>query len=270
MPQEQVWTLMADTHSGAKTGLTTNPGNAVQEQVFKLYKDAIKWAGRPDVVVHNGDGWDGKDEKSDDIDEKCMFTQATDCADLIVMQNPRKEVILVTGTEYHVKHKGQEFTEACKKQIQYQMLKKHRIADFPVTITRKLKTKVNGWFLMEARHFIGGSGIPHGRATAMLRSQVWNVMNAALSSAVRGQVAEFPHLIVYAHRHYFSYAKNAWGGALVLPSWQALGGVFGDEKCDGHVDLGLARLTIGKKESDGWRIEEKLYLPGVVDRTEHR
>jgi len=250
--------------------LTTSPKNKIQEALLDRYIDAIKWFGQaPDVVLHVGDGTDGKDPKGGDVDEDCMLKQAEDCAKLIVLQKPKKEVILVTGTRYHDSHHGQEFIEHCAKCIKYDMLKQHKRA-IEVSIRRKLKTTINGWFRLEARHCIGGSSIPHGRATAALRAQMWNVLNSALDSQINGGAAGYPHLLTFAHRHNYIDASNAWGTVMILPCWQALGGIYGDEQCDGHVDLGLVKLTVGNKEANGWQFQKRLYLAGVVGRTEAR
>jgi len=269
MPQQQ-WILWGDPHCGSKTGLTSQPKNKIQEELLKRYADAISWAGQPDVSMLNGDGTDGKDEKGGDIDTPDMLEQAEDCARLIVMQNPKKEVILVTGTRYHDSVTGQQevikHIETC---VHLEMLRQHK-RDIKVSTVRKLKTTINKWFLLEARHFVGGSTIPHGRATAPLKDQVWNVMNAAIASAEANRAAKWPNLLVFSHRHYYSAAETAWGDVMILPAWQGLGGIFGDEICSGHVDLGLVRLTVGDKETDGWRREKRLYSAGVVPRTESR
>jgi len=270
MTQETVWALLADMHSGSTTGLTHAPVNAVQEQLLDRYKQALTWFGcEPDVVLIDGDGWDGKDPKGKDVTEDCMVTQAEDCAELVAMLKPKKEVIMVTGTAYHVDHKGQSFEKCFETKLKLIMLERHG-RHIRVSIRRKLKTTINGWFVLEARHNIGGSAIPHGRATAPLRSQAWNVLNAALSAKVDGTAVRWPDLIVFGHRHYYMAAENAWGDVIVLPSWQALGGKYGDEICDGHVDLGMVKLTVGATKESGWTRQKKLFQAGVVPRMESR
>lgn len=264
------WTLMGDTHCGSTTGLTSRPQNPVQKALLLEYKRCVKWAGaQPDVLLLNGDGWDGKDEKGKDITEHCMYKQAEDCAELICMHEPREEVILITGTHYHVRHKGQEFDEACKKHIQYTMLKRHGI-DIKVSVKRHLHTTINGWFYLDARHFIGGSTIPHGRATAQLRSQSWNVLRSAVDSSRSGRPAKYPHLMVRSHRHYYMATETIFGDAVVLPGWQAEGGVYGEEICEGIISLGIMSVEIGKKETDGWRREKRISPAAVVPYMESR
>jgi len=270
MPEETIISVMSDTHDGATTGLTTDPRNLVQARLLDRYKQAIEWLGcEPDIILHNGDGWDGKDKKSKDTTEEDMVKQAMDCADLIVMQKPKREVILVTGTRYHVMNEDQAFDIVCAERIKTQMLLKYN-REVKVSIRRKLKTTINDWFVLEARHFIGGSGIPHGRATAPLKSQTWNVLNAALSAKDGGGAPVWPHLMLFGHRHYYLAAENAWGDVVVLPAWSGLGSVYGDEICDGHVDIGLVKVVVQATEAEGWRRDKILFQAGVVQRMENR
>jgi hypothetical protein len=270
MPKEQTWALLADLHNGATTGLTLNPVNLVQHAVLDRWKDALNWFGEePDVVLVNGDGWDGPDPKSNDVTEASVTKQARGCADIIVMLKPKKEVILITGTPYHVEHKGQTFDLVVSDRIKLKMLEKYG-RKIKVTIRRKITTTINGWFTLEARHSIGGSSIPHGRATSALRSQAWAVLNSALAAREAQEAPAWPDLMVFAHRHYYMASENAWGDVLILPCWSALGGKYGDEMCDGHVDLGLCKLIVGATKENGWKREKKLYQAGVVQRTESR
>ena len=270
MFEETTLSIFSDTHDGAVTGLTTDPQNAVQEGVLKRYNQGIEWLDcEPDIVIHTGDGWDGKDPKSKDTTQDDMVKQAMDCGDLIVMQKPKKEVILIAGTRYHVNHDDQAFDIVCAERIKTEMLRKYD-REVKVSIRRKLKTSINDWFVIEARHFIGGSSIPHGRATAPLRSQAWNVLNAALSAKDKGEVPRWPDLMVFGHRHYYMAAENAWGDVVVLPAWSGLGGVYGDEICDGHVDLGLVKVTVGATKEAGWKRDKILFSAGVVPRLESR
>ena len=270
MFKETIWSLGADFHCGSTTGLTLAPKNDIQRATLARYADAVAWLDcEPDVVLVNGDGWDGKDPKGKDVTNDDMVDQAMDCADLVVMQRPKKEVILVTGTRYHDQHKNQQFERVFAERVRTQMIEKYdrRIR---ISVRRKLKTMINSWFMLEARHNIGGSSIPHGRATAPLRSQAWNVLNAAISARESGKPVKWPDLLVFAHRHYYMAAENAWGDVVVLPSWQALGGVYGDEICDGHVDLGLIKLRVGATKETGWSRKKRLYQAGVVPRLEAR
>ncbi len=258
---KQTWMLISDFHTGATTGLSPSPSNPIQIEVLKRYEDALDWFGcRPDVVLHCGDAIDGKDRKGRDIDEGSMLQQADQAARLIAMARPKKEVILLTGTGYHCQIDDEDIEAHLLKCLEYQL----RNTKCKVSWKDKLVTTINDWFVLQARHHISGSNIPHGRATAMLREQMWQNLNAMVDGKRN------THLQVFGHRHYSIEVKTPWGAAMVLPSWQAHGGKYGDRICTGHVDIGMVKLVIEDTEEKGWRSETKLYKAGVVNRLEHR
>ena len=261
--EDQAWSLCGDFHCGAPTGLTPDPRNKIQEVLLDRYKDALKWLGPVDKVLVNGDLIDGRDPKSRDYDVEDMLDQAEQAARLIVMQKPKDEVLITMGTRYHETLEAQGFHKHVEKCVRYWSLKELG-REIPVTFRRKLKTTINKWFLMEARHFQRSSSVFQGRSTASLRSMMWNVVNAAYNGG------KWPDLLVFSHVHYWTRAENAWATAVTLPCFQALGGAFGDEVCDGHVDVGLARLTVGATKETGWHLERKLYPASAGTRTDSR
>lgn len=261
-----VFAIISDTHSEGNTGLTLEPKNEIQELVLENFLDAVDWFGEPPTYfLHVGDGYDGKDPKSGDISEGCLLKQAEMCALLIEKLKPKRGGYLVSGTDYHVNIGDQSFEGHIKKCLQYEALK-NRGVDLKVDLSSLTKISgINGWFNLQARHFIGGSGIPHGRATAPLREQMWSTLHEAEMAVVDGKTPRLPHLMVYGHRHDFLFVKNSRGSVLVCPSWQAMGSLHGDKKCTGHVDLGIIKLTITPEEGT-WCLEEKLYPAEVADR----
>ena len=262
--EAQIWALIADLHVGSTTGLASEPANAVQKALLSIYNEDIAWFGdAPDRVVVLGDAIDGLDKKSKDLTQLDMFDQAEDAAKLIARWNAKEEYILVSGTPYHVSAEAMNFERHVISELK-------SITGKKVTFVRKLKTRVNGWFLLEGRHKIGSSTIAHSRKTSMERSKFWNVINAALSARSRGEKVEWPHLCLFAHVHYYGFADDDFGASMTLPCYQALGGQFGDEACDGHVSVGCSRLFIGKDEEDGWLARSRTHLPGMTNRTVNR
>jgi hypothetical protein len=265
----QRWAWMADTHSGSPVGLTPYPNNPIQRELYLKYEDAIKWFGEaPDVVVAVGDITEGVDPKLD-VEDMKIVSQFEKSAELLAKWKAKKEYILVRGTRVHVSVQFQELEEIATAIIKNKCQEKYGIIP-KVTIHSKLKTTINNWFLVEARHFIGASVIPHGRSTAPMRSQMWNILNAALKSYEDEAPVHWPQLLVFAHTHYYNYTDNAWGATMILPAWKALGDKFGDEICDGHVDLGIVKTIIEGEDTKKWTKDVRLYNAGVVSRTEHR
>lgn len=265
----QNWVLIADLHTGSPVGLTDTPQNPVQEQLLNRYIDCIGWhRSNPDVVVVNGDLTEGIDLRFD-VDNPIILKQMESAATCIAMWHALKEYILVTGTVAHSTAQLQEMEEHAAKCLKLKHFELYGTMP-EVTVTRKLKTTINGWFTLQARHYIGRSIIPHGRMTAPLRSLVWEALNAAMASKMTNQVKRWADLLVFAHVHYFGFADTPMGAVMTLPCWKALGDKFGEEICDGSVQLGAVKLAVGETESDGWSYQKRLYAPAVVPRTESR
>jgi hypothetical protein len=184
------------------------------------------------------------------------------------MWKAKKEYIFVTGTRSHSGIDYQNFEGVLSELVDLQQYRQTG-AGIKTSVRRKLKTKINDWFYFEARHFIGRSIIPHGRSTSHKRSQMWNVMNAALKSREEEETADWPHLLAFGHTHYYDYSENAWGGSVILPCWKAAGDVYGDEIMDGHIDLGVFKLIVGPEE-DQWGFAKRIYNASVVSRVESR
>jgi len=246
--------MTGDFHCGSETGLDPKPDNPIQKQVLECYQDAIRTAGNhPDILILNGDLIDGtQDRGRGKLDKGDLELQIDKAVSLVEMWNPGK-IIMTTGTQYHV---GGNAIEA--ESIIATMLRR---TGHNVTIQRKINAEINKWFRLEMRHHLGSSGIPHGRHTAGVRARNWNVLNAAHNGS------KWPHLNVYSHVHYWHYEEDAWSASMGLPAWQAIGNRYGDERCDGHVDMGLVKLTVGKTERQGWSWQKYLYRAAVVDRT---
>ena len=259
----QKWGLISDLHCGSSTGLGFPFDNPVRVQLDDRWKTAVKWLGPVDVLLVNGDEIDGEDRKGRDVVTDDCEKQADEAANYIAMIKPKKEIIIISGTPYHTEKAGQAFRKVLAHKLHLLLGEKIKI-----TFKRKLKTTINGWFRLEARHKIGSSTVPHGRHTAPNRSKTWNTINACLSSGYSGKAAKWPHLCVFGHVHYYTFSKDAFGAVCTLPCWQAIGSRFGDEQCDGHVDLGMARLTV--KGVNEWQLDEILFPAGVVDRWENR
>jgi len=252
---------ISDLHVGGKTALTLQPTNAVQEQVLQRYTETIDYFGKgPDALVVNGDALDGPYPDTSDVTEVELARQKWHAADLISQWNA-KEIWMVSGTP---RHTGQ--SQMWEKDIAAQL----RRMGFTVNFRTKAKIEFCGWYKVECRHKISRSAVFHGRATAPLRAQGWNVIGAAMNSRNTGRVASWPHLCCYAHVHYGQHLWNAFGSVVTLPSWQAHGSRYPDETCDGHIDLGAYQELVPEEEGARVEWEMKVYPGGVVDRWDRR
>ena len=110
---------------------------------------------------------------------------------------------------------------------------------------------VNGC-VIDAKHKIGASQIPHGRHTAISRARMWNVM-------WHNEKARHPlsNIILRGHVHYFNYAGGpSWVG-ITLPAL-CYHTIFGVRECEGLVDLGIVWFDIydSGRFSWDWRMAE--------------
>ena len=242
--------IVSDLHCGSEAGLAPFATNKTQAQLYNRWADCIQHFGaRPDLLIVNGDAVDGLQLKGRGRgDSDWASKQIMDAATLLNMWLA-KRICMVSGTGYHTRAaQTVDFEEILANQLR---------AEYHY----KLNLEVSGWFRLQCRHKIGGSGIPHGRFTAQSRSKAWGVMNAAQAGG------KPPHLSVFSHVHYWSYAEDAFGATMTTPAWQGLGGYFGSTSCDGHVDVGACEIRVGKKEAEGWSWQKRLYPAAAADRS---
>ena len=254
---------MADFHCGSTTGLTSEPTNEIQEKLLDTYQDCInKFGKKPNIVVLNGDGIDGDDLRGKDVSKNLVNEQVNDAAKLLLMWDAVDEYIIVSGTPYHTSVNGQPVDSFIEQSLSDQ-LRMLGNTTTKTTYTRKDKSIINGWFRLETRHKIGRSVIPHGKSTPQTRAKIWNVLNAALKGD------KWAHLMVFAHVHYWNEQGDAFGKVISLPCWQAIGSRYGDEECDGHIDIGAVKLVISEEENK-WQLTPLIYGASMTSRWKNR
>ena len=251
----KIWNIVltADWHVGSMTGLTSMPKNDIQKALLAKFKECAKKYNKPDILVINGDAIDGDQRKSGGagLTEADIREQEKDVVNLIKLWEP-KEVFLVSGTSYHVGIVSSE-AKIADTLVEYCNIK--------ATYLRKLNLTINNWFKLQARHFIGGSNNPAGRATASGRSNMWEILNAYKAGTKAADLS------VFAHVHYYDLHQSAFGTTIVLPCFQAHGTPYGDEKCDGHIDIGVISVKVGSTEKDGWTWEKELYSAKIKSQS---
>jgi len=267
---DQTWLLTGDLHVGSPTGLHPAPRTPGQEALLRMWRECQRWCGKPDVVLINGDAIDGEDRKGRDTIEADILDQCQHAAELIHEWGATSEYIIISGTPYHEDCAGTQMSRAVADKLRVMCLEAGDGA--AVTWKRKLNTTINGWFRLQARHQIGRSSVPYGTSTAQAKSKVWQVLNAALTARREVDHVKWPHLLVFSHVHYFNLQADDYGCVVSLPCWQAYGSRYGDEQCDGHCTLGVARLTVPEQEEvETWQlIDTKRFLPRLTQRVEAR
>ena len=166
---------MGDLHCGHQVGLTPpawqwKPEGWREKFVrtqqacwnwFTTSIDSIGWT--PDVLIVNGDAIDGKGKRSGSTEQITtdMHVQCDMACHVInSVTNRNTKVLMTYGTPYHTgddeDHEANIANEVGAKEIGGHVF-----------------AGMNG-LTFDLKHKVGSSGIPHGRATALKKSQLWN------------------------------------------------------------------------------------------------
>jgi hypothetical protein len=239
-PFKRVVTI-SDLHCGHEFGLTPpwhsgHNAKAVkfQQALWKFYTEAIDALKPIDILIVDGDAIDGKGERSGGVEqittdrlEQCrMAAQAINYAQAPIVR-------LLYGTRYHV-GREEDFE---------QVLVDKCIGD--VTIQGHFFGDINGC-VMDVKHKVGSSGIPHGRHTALARARMWNVMwNSEHERQPKANIIQRGHV------HYASFAGGPNWLAMSLPAL-SYGTSYGIRECEGLVNIGVTKVDIYPKGGYTW------------------
>lgn len=232
---------IADTHCGNIAGLTPPKYNLQSEDNYKMYayrRGLYEWflaeiaKVQPiDLCVCNGDLIDGKGPKNGGNEQiyasrPKQIEIAIDCLKDVAA----KEYRFVYGTGYHV---GPE--DDWELQI---------AQAFGAGVDDICTIETNG-LVLKWRHHIGGSNVPTGRATPLLRQQEWDLLWSIDGEYKKADV------MVFSHVHYFQSYTNRFGTAFTTPALQGMGGSqLGSRRMGGIVDYGFLVFDI---DDGGWK-----------------
>lgn len=249
--------FISDLHCGSHVGLRSDPQNATQRGLLARYAETIAMFGKkPDVLVLNGDASDGQHLDSD-MQTTNIPWQIEEAEELLMMWQP-KSIVIVEGTAFHTGD-----TVAFEKFLAGYVARRGTKTTYCI----KFRARVNGWFKLQARHKVGRSMVPYGVHTAPAREQTNQVLNAAIEARHKREPLSWPHLSVFGHVHYWSYAETAQGAVVTLPAWKAIGDRYGDKECSGRVDIGAFQIFVQPTEQGGWTWERRLYPSRLESRT---
>ena len=226
--------LASDPHCGHVTGLhhpddqTVPPRHPekrrlrnLQREAWKFYTDILD-AMRPiDVAIWNGDMIDGRQMKNAGLEliHPDRHWQVL-CAAKVIEEAKAKKNYLTRGTDYHTGHK-EDWENILADMVGGE-------------IRNKLWLDVNG-VVINARHHLNSSSIPHGAATPLLKEVVWNDLNAAMRTEADADI------VVRSHTHYRLIVQTH-KTAISTPGLQVQGGRYGDKRVTGTVHFGLIFL----------------------------
>jgi hypothetical protein len=253
--------ILSDLHCGHKIGLTPpdwqSPHDVENETISKYgtfqkefwewYITKLKEIGKVDILIINGDTIDGKGAKSKgtelittDLLEQCDI--AVECISKV-----RTDKIFMTyGTPYHTGD-GEDFEDVIANKVKANIKGQHFL-------------DING-LIFDVKHKVGGSTIPHGRATALLRDALWNDL---WSKHKNGQPDA--DVLVRSHVHYHVYVGDSRRLCLTTPGMQLHGSKFGERQCSGTIDIGMILFEIDQNGGYSWEsfLLEKEFLKAPI------
>ena len=237
--------VISDMHCGHVVGLTPpswdndrpkahlKKAHIMRRAIWDYYVSTLKSLQPIDILIVNGDCVDGRGEKSGGtellyIDRDDQVEMAADC----IMEAAANKVVMSYGTGYHT---GKE-------------------EDWERQIAKKVKaTKIGSVDTIEVygiifnyRHFVGGSQVPYGRATAIARDRTWNVLWAERGEYPKADV------IIRSHVHYHEFCGNSQFIAMTTPALQGYGSKYGARNISGIVDIGLVHFDVEQGGEFRW------------------
>ena len=236
---------IGDMHCGHRVGLTpkeyqwrvSGHTGHIWRKYAKIQRECWSWyskalgrvkQGGVHLLMVGGDCIDGRGEKS-----KSTELLTTDRDDQVAMAidtiTPWEatHIVMVRGTDYHVGD-AEQFENHIAKEVNA------KIGDHEwpqVTFGNKAVCT------FDLKHHISGSQVPHGRATALGRDELWNALWAEADLQPRGD------WIVRGHVHYHVLFGREAGGKMrwmtTAPALQAMGSRFGAKRMSGIVSFGF-------------------------------
>lgn len=240
LPKRKRIAVLSDLHCGSLVGLTPpawHTGDELQRDMWQWYQREMVDLGPVDACFVLGDAIDGKGNRSGGVEQITtdLITQ-TDMATAALRHVQAKDFVFVHGTPYHVGADGE---------------------DMERLIARALGARIGGheWIsvngcVFDLKHKVGGSGVPHGRHTAVARERLWNQLWHMRELAPKANV------ILRGHVHYHSFCGGPGWLAMTLPALQGPGSHYGVRQCSGIVDFGFVVFDVEQDGSYSWRVHE--------------
>lgn len=231
--------IISDLHCGHRTGLCPPAwqykSGGWQEKYSKVQKACWNWfiskidsIGPVDIVMVNGDSIDGKGYRSGGSEQITtdMLIQseiATYCIDRTMSKNTK--LVMTKGTPYHT-GEGEDYEEIIADNLN------------AIEIGAHVFPKVED-VVFDLKHKVGSSGIPHGRATALKKSALWNKIWAEANEQPDADV------LIRSHVHYHQACYDPdFGWQMTTPALQGFGSKYGSLQCEGRVHFGFIEFAV--------------------------
>ncbi len=243
--------ILSDLHCGHELGLTppswqyqTNNSELgdvakLQQQCWNWYKQQIDIVGKDvDVLVINGDLIDGRGEKSGSTelitsDRTKQGIIATEC----IQEWNCDNIFITRGTPYH-SGSAEQFEDMIAERLN-------------ANIDNVIELKVNNR-IFNFRHKVGGSSVPYGKTSPVVKEAVWNLINASYNEVKSADV------VVRSHVHYMIINQDSMRYSITTPALQ-LNSRYGQQQCTGHTDFGF--IVIDIYDDGEIKIKPYIYKP---------
>jgi hypothetical protein len=203
---------------------------AFHRDLWQWFEASVRDHGPWDVFIGMGDMVDGQGARSKGTEQLTtdMLKQVEIAANVLnaIPMAEGGRHFFVRGTPYHTGD-GEQYEDLLAARING-------------TIENHVWLDVHGC-VIDARHHVGGSSIPHGKATPLMKQVLW-------SHEWEREGGPRANLLLRGHTHYYIGAETDHYKAFVVPPMQAPGSRYGELRCDGVVSLGFMEFQI---EEDG-------------------
>jgi hypothetical protein len=155
-----------------------------------------------------------------------------ECATGAIKRVEAKSYHMTYGTPYHTGH----------------------LEDFENNIAKELGATIGSheWYningvIIDMKHSISNTTVPHTRGTAMGREYLWNRIWAEHDEQPRAQV------IIRSHVHWYFHVGNGFWLGVYTPALQGQGTKFGARQCSSHIDFGVFHIDIYNDRRIEWK-----------------
>lgn len=218
--------IISDLHCGHYTGLThpdyqeiKGKFTEVQKAMWDWYEKKIQEQNHIDFLMVNGDAIEGKGEKSggtelitSDRHRQCLIAKAA------IDYAHADKVGIIYGTPYHT-GKDEDWEATLSDMINADILGSHEWIDLEGVI-------------IDFKHKVGSSVIPHGRHTGPSRAGLWNVLWNERGLQPKADI------IVRSHVHYHTFCGTPERLIITTPGLQGWT-KYGAKECEGTIDIGF-------------------------------
>lgn len=248
--------VLADMHCGSFGGLWPPSAHGqskdknideMQRKAWRFYAKAINALKPIDRLIILGDAVHGRDERGggltlQELNRAHQKDLAAEC--IRYAEVDPKDIYIFKGTPSHVASGGMGIAiESWEDELADILGVPRDPRGIKKNVFIKRQISFNGT-VFDLRHFVGGSSIPHGRATPLERERIWKV----LESVHTGGVQEIPDVILRAHQHCYQFAGSQIGEyetlAMVVPALCLPIEEYALAKLSGVAHFGLVSFDI--------------------------